>query len=103
MVLPTKFESYMTICEEEPLVWNDTLLTTSGRYVRTYKNSNGCDSSVIINLIVLPKVVELTATICSGSSYLFGAKELTESGVYLDSMVNVLGCDSIVMLNLEVT
>ena len=92
----------MTICQSEPLEWNDTVLATSGRYTHTYKNVNGCDSIEIFNLTVLPTFTELNASICQGSSYLFGARELTEAGVYVDSMVNVLGCDSIITLNLVV-
>ena len=101
--MPTTTETSKTICEGEVFTWNDTTLTTSGRYVHCYKNDEGCECFDYINFTVLPKVIELNATICQGTSYLLGARELTEAGIYSDSLINVLGCDSIIKLTLSVS
>lgn len=75
----------------------------SGSYFYTTQNSQGCDSTVSLNLIVLPELQSsIEASICSGSSYEFGGIQYSETGTYNNTIQNDLGCDSTITLNLIV-
>jgi hypothetical protein len=78
------------------------MLTTTGKYERVFENNNGCDSVVIMNLVVLPLEVEVYDTICLGEDYQFLDTIITETGVYVRTFQNMLRCDSIVHLHLTV-
>ncbi len=73
--------------------------TTSGSYLDTFINANGCDSARLLNLQVRPLVATFESiTICTGDSY----QGFSESGVYTQLMSTVNGCDSIHTLTLLV-
>ncbi len=92
-----------TICDGETLIFNSQTLTTSGQYTEILTAANGCDSTVIIDLIVNP-TYELTQpdTICFGTTYDFGNSTYSTSGTYSFTFSTVNGCDSLVHLELEV-
>ncbi len=91
------------ICEGESYLFGGEEFTTSGEYVSHFESSSGCDSVVLVDLVVnYPKFVEYDIQICADDSYLFGSNILTETGIYVDSLVSETGCDSIVTLNLTV-
>jgi hypothetical protein len=63
----------------------------------------GCDSTAILNLVVLPDLLfVLNESICSGSSYEFGGIQYDETGTYENIVLNTFGCDSTITLNLTV-
>ena len=64
---------------------------------------NGCDSTVIIDLLVNP-TYELSHpdTICFGENYAFGNGTFSTSGTYSFTFSTINGCDSLVHLILEV-
>jgi|GEM_PF-6462352 len=79
------------------------LYTTSGTYRDTIENAAGCDSIIIIDLVVLGfSDSVLNVQICSGDSFLVGTNTYTASGQFVDTLTSVFGCDSIVRTALNV-
>lgn len=39
-----------SVCNANSFIWNDSVYTQSGEYVYNYTNTNGCDSSITLNL-----------------------------------------------------
>jgi Concanavalin A-like lectin/glucanases superfamily/Secretion system C-terminal sorting domain len=92
-----------TICSGSSFVFNGMAQNSSGFYADTFVKANGCDSFVVLNLVVNPIITTtLYDTICSGSTYIFNNQTLSTSGVYYDTLANTAGCDSIIALNLFV-
>jgi gliding motility-associated-like protein len=103
-VLPT-FESTIeeTICEGEVYDWNGTLLDEEGIFQETFVATNGCDSTITLNLSVNDLSEEvINASICEGEAYELNGNTFTETGLYTQLFSDVNGCDSIVLLDLEV-
>jgi hypothetical protein len=70
-------------------------VSTSGTYNDTLVAKNGCDSLVIINIVVQnPFSITNTATICIGAGYKVGDTTHTTTGTYLDTLKSN-GCDSL--------
>ena len=86
----------------------DTLITTSGDYVRVFPaTATRCDSAVRLYMTVQPKYfIPVEATICKGEKYPFHKNghsvEYTEQRVYYDSLKTVHGYDSVYKLTLTV-
>jgi N-acetylneuraminic acid mutarotase len=93
----------VSICPSDFYTFDSNILTTSGLYYDTLQSSAGCDSIVILNLMVNPFITTvLYDTIFDSETYLFGNDSLTTEGTYLDTLLDLNGCDSLVMLNLSV-
>ena len=97
-------EESATICYGETYTWNGQAYTVSGDYTATLSNAYGCDSVVMLHLIVLPEVpvTEESATICYGETYTWHGQTYTVSGDYTTTLQTVHGCDSVVVLHLTV-
>jgi gliding motility-associated-like protein len=92
-----------SICSNETYLFNGVNRNVTGSYIDTFTNSAGCDSVVILNLIVRPTSTGIiNASICSNETYLFNGVNLNTVGSYLDTFINSAGCDSVVTLNLTV-
>ncbi|MBR08624.1 MAG: hypothetical protein CMP48_13220 [Rickettsiales bacterium] len=91
------------ICEGDTYELGSQSLTTSGEFTEVFTASNGCDSTVVLTLVVNPVYNETaTAAICAGDSYEFGTQTLTVSGEFTEKFESVSGCDSTVVLTLTV-
>ncbi len=91
------------ICQGDTFNFGGTPLITSGVYVDTFPNVNGCDSIVTVDLAVDSIIlVTLNPSICQGDTFFFGTQPITVGGTYTDTSVSVLGCDSLTILNLTV-
>ncbi|HRG88471.1 MAG TPA: hypothetical protein PLW44_05580, partial [Chitinophagales bacterium] len=104
IVTPTTTGSFSaSICQGQSYLFNGVNRTSSGTYLDTLVNANGCDSLLTLNLSVTPTTTgSFSASICQGQSYFFNGVNRTSSGAYLDTLVNANGCDSILTLNLTV-
>ena len=92
-----------SICPNEVYPFNGEDLTEAGTYVFVLTNAAGCDSTAVLNLVVLPvSNTTVEARICEGESYLFDGTDLSESGAYEATFINTVGCDSTVALLLQV-
>lgn len=92
-----------SICDGEAFALGDTLLKTSGTYVRNVSKSNMCDSTVTLTLTVNP-VGKFTQhlRICEGESVHVGDSTYTLPGTYIQHIPQTTGCDSVVTTVLEV-
>lgn len=96
-----------TITEGQTYTQNGFNESISGQYTLTLQTINGCDSTVILNLVVLPAPCEnvttaLEESICEGESFEFNNTTYTEQGVYQANLQTWDGCDSTVTLTLNV-
>ena len=95
----------ITICEGQlPYTWNGQTLTAAGTVTATLQNINGCDSLVILNLVVNPNVTgQETITICEGQlPYSWNGQTLTAAGNTSVVLSSAAGCDSTATLTLVV-
>ncbi|MDZ7846547.1 MAG: hypothetical protein U5L96_07145 [Owenweeksia sp.] len=90
--------SYMmqSICDGDSLLIGSEYQSTTGLYVDSLSNANGCDSLVYVDLMVIPPViVNKTDSICQGDSVLIAGVYQNTSGVYQEIFMAASGCDSI--------
>ena len=105
-VLPAIETTYVqqTICHGEALEWEGERLTASGEYSKTLRSEHGCDSVVVMQLVVLPEVAEthVRQTICHGGYYHWQGSVYHQTGEYSLTLEDQQGCDSVVTLHLVV-
>lgn len=103
-VIPPITESItQTICFGETYEFQGQFLNQEGIYSANLLSDLGCDSTLLLELIVLPKNDSyFEAEICAGFSFIFGGDSLTETGNYQTSLLSYSGCDSIIHLDLTV-
>lgn len=91
-----------TICFGESFSVGSATYSSSGTYSNALKTAIGCDSLVILNLIVSPKLQTNNprVSLCRGESYSIGSSVYTETGIYIDTLKSKDGCDSIVRTDL---
>ncbi len=93
-----------TVCSGSTFIFGTQALTIAGNYIETFTASNGCDSTVTLNLSFSNGITNSIAeTICGGTSYTFGTQTLTNAGTYTEVFTTSGGCDSTVTLSLTVT
>jgi gliding motility-associated-like protein len=92
-----------TICEGESVVLGDTLIRTSGTFVRNISKSNVCDSTVTLTLKVNP-VGKYTqqVVLCEGETVTVGDTSYAIPSTYIRNVPQPTGCDSIVTTILDV-
>ncbi|MCB0562593.1 MAG: hypothetical protein KDD09_26760, partial [Phaeodactylibacter sp.] len=92
------------ICDGETYTVGPSGYTQSGVYEDILTASNGCDSTVNLDLTVHPiQETSLVETICFGDNYGVGSSSYNTSGIYQDIIPSaVTGCDSIINLDLTV-
>lgn len=92
-----------TICRGEQFVFGGQVFTEEGRYRDTLPSVMGCDSILLLDLMVIEEeVTNFSVRLCEGEAYSFGNEIVSAAGVYRDTLVNGEGCDSISVLELEV-
>ena len=84
-----------------PYYWQGIMHDTSGRYYYKSETVLGCDSVLILDLVVHPNNVE-TVYQTSCGSFAWGDQLYEESGSYSQIFSNIYGCDSIVELSLQI-
>lgn len=87
--------SYISICEPNTYQGH----STSGVYIDTFQNVNGCDSIHTLFLTVNPvKATVIDTTVCFGQSFL----GYNATGTYVDHFLTSKGCDSMRTIHLTV-
>ena len=90
-------------CFGTPYDFNGQIVDQTGMYQYTTLASNGCDSTVILNLSVGAVTDEtITKTILSGQSYIVGKNNISFEGMYEFVFESVAGCDSIIRVDLSI-
>lgn len=104
LYIPDTTHLYDTICSNQPLGFNNQLLSSTGLYRDTFMGRSGCDSFVFLHLEVTPtKNTNISYTTpCASPSYYFNGQNRTTSGLYRDTFISSVGCDSFILLNLTV-
>lgn len=76
---------------------------TSGIYLDTIPNSQGCDSIITINLTILNEsYFNINISSCDSVISPSGNEVWEVTGVYVDTVTNSLGCDSIISVNVTI-
>ena len=93
-----------TICYGVTYVWNGQKYTTSGEYQQEFTATNGADSIVTLNLLVLPEVkpVVTDVTIEYGKTYEWNDKVYAETITDTITLQDANGCDYLAILKLTV-
>ena len=92
-----------SICSNENYQVGTSIYNSTGSYIDTLVNANGCDSIVMLDLTVFEiSNLQIDSSICEGDSLWIGTNAYFETGAYSDTLVNQLGCDSIIDLDLTV-
>lgn len=92
-----------SFCQGQGYLFRGVWRTSSGTFLDTLKNVDGCDSFVTLILNVNPLQGTINKTICQGQSYYFNGMNRITSGTYYDTLTNTQGCDSILTLYLTVS
>lgn len=91
------------ICDGESYDFNGQSLSVEGTYTAILTGVNGCDSTAVLNLIVLPtQSTSIEASICANETYNFNGMALSDPGTYTIILESENGCDSTVTLTLDV-
>lgn len=92
-----------SICAGENFAFGGQMLSETGQYQDSLLNVLGCDSIIILDLLVAEEVRSSFAdSVCSGEAYFFAGELLTEEGTYRDTLQTTEGCDSIISLELTI-
>ncbi|MCB0644326.1 MAG: hypothetical protein KDC44_21930, partial [Phaeodactylibacter sp.] len=92
-----------TLCVNDSIVLDGVTYDTTNVYYIPYTNQFGCDSTVVLDLLVLDSIETfLTEQICFGESYEVSGNFFDAGGMYTIPLSSALGCDSIVYLDLTV-
>lgn len=95
---------YLTECENYISPSTNYIYTSSGTYIDTIANTQGCDSIITIHLTILNATTYSTITenVCTSYTSPSGNYSWTSSGIYTDTLTNSQLCDSIITINLSV-
>jgi gliding motility-associated-like protein len=93
----------IVLCSGSAYSVGDSVYTASGVYANRLIGSNGCDSTVLLDLTILPTAHTLLIdTICNGDTVWIAGYPFYEDGTYIDTLESADQCDSIVTLLLTV-
>jgi gliding motility-associated-like protein len=93
----------LTLCAGETVTVGDTTYKTTGIYVKKFKTTEGCDSTITTNLIIRDKLgSSKTVTLCEGETVTVGDTTYRTTGQYSKKLTTASGCDSIVMTFLTI-
>ena len=76
--------------------------STSGVYQDYIQGTNGCDTIIVINLVVNTSIATIYPTACHNYISPSGIYNWTTSGTYYDTIPNIAGCDSFITIQLTV-
>ncbi len=103
-VLPNP-ESFLApqICDGESYTAGNETFMQSGQYEITIPATNGCDSTIHLDLEVLTALqTDLEEQICDGETFTVGTEVFDQTGLFEITLLSSTGCDSVVSLDLEV-
>ncbi len=90
-----------TLCSNDCIEVAGETVCESGLYEYLIPLSNGCDSLIFLDLIVLPEIASFVdINLCIGETFSIGNSSYSSTGVFVETIQNENGCDSTVTLNL---
>jgi gliding motility-associated-like protein len=94
-------EVTVTACNE--FIWNDSLYTKSGQFLKTFFTTDGCDSISSLNLTMYRDTITYQSeTMCDSYVWAITGEKFNQSGHHTASYKTINGCDSIYHLNLTI-
>ncbi|MDR0831032.1 MAG: hypothetical protein LBN95_13135 [Prevotellaceae bacterium] len=98
---------FIEVCPIQlPYTWRDKILplgTTSGVITYNETTIDGCDSTVILDVLITNILTKtLNVELCDGESFNFRGTEFSRTGIYRDTVMLFVDCDSIITLNLTI-
>ncbi len=98
---PTSTTIVETLCSNECMELAGETICESGLYEFIIPLSNGCDSLIFLDLIILPEIASLIdINLCIGDEFFIGASSFSNTGIFFKTIQTDLGCDSMVTLDL---
>ena len=93
-----------SICQGGSIIFHNQVIKNSGIYTIQFKNTNGCDSLITLNVSInnLPIVSYKDTLICQGDYILFNNQIINSAGIYSDTIHNTAGCDTVIILNVKI-
>ncbi|MBK9630567.1 MAG: gliding motility-associated C-terminal domain-containing protein [Saprospiraceae bacterium] len=86
----------LSLCDGDSIIINGEYFSTGGEYTFIYQNSDGCDSTVKYQLLVLPtSTFNLDTFLCEGEILKIGNYSISNPGVYKLMFQNQHQCDSL--------
>lgn len=103
VLMPTTGTDVQYICQGDSIQIGGVYQNTAGNYPVVLTGSNGCDSTVDVQLIINPVYfIQETIEICQGDSALIQGAYYSVDGVHLENLSTTVGCDSIIERTLVV-
>lgn len=91
-----------SICQGQVYNYNGFNASTTGEYYQTLQSSIGCDSILVLNLLVFqPDTTIIIASVCPGHGYTQNGFFTGTAGTHTLHLYNQNGCDSTVILYLS--
>src|SRR6185312_347046 len=103
-VRPTTSQTIDTsICQGDSVTVGGTTFNSTGTFTVVIPNSQSCDSTITLNLIVRPTTSQtIDTSICQGDSVIVGGSTFNSTGTFTVVIPNSQSCDSTITLNLTV-
>ena len=104
--IPTSMDMNATICDGEMYTLPDGMMEgMAGTYTTVLMDMNGCDSTIVTNLMVNPSYNEMEMVmLCEGDTYVLADGTIVSmSGVYTVAGMTVAGCDSTITTDVMVS
>jgi hypothetical protein len=91
------------ICKGESIIVNNKAYTQAGIFRDTILKSDGCDSILVISLIVHPTYsIDTIFEICKGGSIIVGNSTYFNAGNFTELLQTKKGCDSLVNFEIRI-
>lgn len=91
----------VSICQGSTYTLGTQTFASAGYHSVVFPSSQGCDSTVVLNLSLLPNLTNnQTVHICQGATYTFAGNTISTGGTYSQLLQTVTGCDSTINLTL---
>ena len=85
-----------SICLGQVYTFNGAQLSSSGIFPAVLTSTNGCDSTVLLNLYIRPIVRDSSYfTLCLGDTITTPLQAIWQSGTFIDTLTTTNGCDSL--------
>lgn len=93
----------VNICAGDIYIWHGQSYNVQGLYFDSLQSVYGCDSVMILNLMVNQHYQYIeNAEMCEGEILPWHGQSLSLQGTYYDSLNTIMGCDSVYIMNLVV-
>ena len=102
--MPVNTQIDTIICPGASVTVNGTAYNTTGKYVEVTNTTDGCDSTITLQLQVVDTTARtVNVTLCEGEVYHFGDTLIRTPGSFRQNLVGRHGCDSNVVANVTMS